>query len=229
MIDLYFWPTPNGNKITMMLEETELSYKIIPVDIRKGEQHNPDFLRVSPNNKIPAIVDRQNLKNGKALSIFETGAILLYLAEKTGQFLPKDQYNRYKVFEWLFWQVAGLGPMAGQNHYFNKYANEKVPHAIERYTKETNRLYTVLNKQLTHREYIADEYSIADMACYPWIALHEWQQQNLDDFPHLKRWYNSIGQRPATKRAYAKADAIKASPMDDAAKKILFGYDNNTD
>lgn len=228
MIDLYYWPTPNGHKITMMLEESGLAYKIMPVNIRKGEQFNPDFLVISPNNRIPAIVDHAPAKKNKAISIFESGAILLYLAEKTGQFIGKDLSSRYKVLEWLFCQVAGLGPMAGQNHHFTQYAAEKIPYAIERYVNETARLYAVLNKQLANQEFIADEYSIADMACYPWVVLHERQQQNLDDFPHIKRWVEMIEQRPATQRAYAKGDEIKTEPMDDEAKKILFGHDRAT-
>lgn len=198
MIDLYYWPTPNGHKITIFLEESGLEYKIHPVNIGAGEQFRPDFLKISPNNRIPAIVDREN-----DLSIFESGAILWYLAEKSGKFLPQELETRTKVSQWLFWQVGGLGPMAGQNHHFNRYAPEKVPYAIERYTKETARLYGVLNKQLETNEFVAGDYSIADMAIYPWIVPYEAQKQNLNDFPALKKWFHTLQERPAIKRAYA--------------------------
>lgn len=199
MIDLYYWPTPNGHKITIFLEEAGLEYKIHPVDISKGEQFQPEFLKISPNNKIPAIVDQDN-----GLSLFESGAILWYLGEKTGKFLPRDIEARAKVSQWLFWQVGGLGPMAGQNHHFVRYAPEKIPYAIDRYVKETARLYGVLNKQLEETQnYVAGEYSIADMAIYPWIVPHEMQKQNLDDFPALKKWFHTVQERPAVKRAYA--------------------------
>ncbi len=198
MIDLYYWPTPNGHKITIFLEEAGLQYKIHPVDISKGEQFKPEFLKISPNNKIPAIVDHDN-----GLSIFESGAILWYLGEKTGKFLPRETDARAQVAQWLFWQVGGLGPMAGQNHHFTRYAPEKIPYAIDRYVKETTRLYGVLNKQLeATQNYVAGEYSIADMAIYPWIVPYEMQQQNLDDFPALKTWFHNMQERPAVKRAY---------------------------
>ncbi len=226
MIDLYYWTTPNGHKITLFLEETGLPYRIIPVNIGRGAQFESNFLAVAPNNRIPAIVDHAPKDGGAAISIFESGAILLYLAEKTGQFLSSDPRLRMQTLEWLFWQMAGLGPMAGQNHHFSGYAPEKIPYAIDRYVKETNRLYGVLNKRLCDRPFLAGDYSIADMASYPWVVPYERQGQNLDDFPHLKRWFDTIKERPATQRAYAKAKEINPSPppaMDDEAKKNLFG------
>ncbi len=208
MIELYYWPTPNGHKITIFLEEAELEYQIKPIDIRIGDQFKPDFLKIAPNNRMPAIIDLKPSDDGQAISIFESGAILQYLATKTGKFLPSSLRERTRVMEWLFWQMGGLGPMAGQNHHFVQYAPEKLPYAIERYVKETNRLYGVLNRQLEGKEYIAGEYSIADMACYPWIVPHQRQQQNLADFPNLKRWFESIANRPAVVMAYKKAEAL---------------------
>ena len=228
MIDLYYWTTPNGHKITLFLEESELPYRIVPINIGRGVQFTPEFLRISPNNRIPAIVDTAPADGGEALSIFESGAILLYLADKTGRFIPSDLRGRNLALQWLFWQMGGLGPMAGQNHHFSQYAPEPIAYAIERYVKETARLYAVLNKQLADgREYIAGEYSIADMACYPWIVPHEKQRQNLADFAHLARWIERIQQRPATERAYARAAQINSQPVvDEAAKRILFGQDS---
>ncbi|MGE0008053.1 MAG: glutathione binding-like protein [Parvibaculaceae bacterium] len=227
MIDLYYWTTPNGHKITMFLEEAKLPYRIIPVDIGKGEQFKPDFLRISPNNRIPAIVDNAPAKGGKPISLFESGAILLYLAEKTGKFIPSDLEGRAEVLQWLFWQMGGLGPMAGQNHHFRNYAPEKIPYAIDRYVKETNRLYGVLNKRLSDRPFLAGaDYSIADMASYPWTVSYERQGQDLNDFPHVKRWFEAIRSRPATVAAYARAKEVNpdsGKPMSDAEKKILFG------
>jgi GST-like protein len=224
MIDLYYWPTPNGHKITMFLEETAMPYKLLPVNIGAGEQFKAEFLRISPNNRMPAIVDHTPLQRGAPISVFESGAILLYLADKSEQFIANDSRGRVEVLQWLFWQVGGLGPMAGQNHHFARYAPEKIPYAIERYVKETNRLYGVLNKRLGTQEFLAGAYSIADMASYPWIVPHENQGQNLDDFPHLKRWFEAITKRPATVRAYARAESIGASTtMTDEAKKVLFG------
>ena len=225
MMELYYWTTPNGHKVTIFLEETATPYKIIPINIGKGEQFTPEFLKIAPNNRIPAIVDTAPADNGAPISVFESGAILQYLAEKTGKFLPAELRGRTEVMQWLFWQMAGLGPMAGQNHHFTRYAPEKIPYAIERYVKETARLYGVLNKRLADRAFIAGEYSIADMASYPWIVPHEGQQQNLDDFPHLKRWFNEIAARPAVRRAYAKADEINSDPppLDAEARKHLFG------
>ena len=224
MIDLYYWPTPNGHKITLFLEETGVPYNLIPVNIGKGEQFRPEFLAISPNNRMPAIVDQAPVERGAPISVFESGAILLYLAEKTGQFLPKDARGRAEVTQWLFWQMGGLGPMAGQNHHFSRYAPEKIPYAVERYVKETNRLYGVLNKRLADREFVAGAYSIADMAAYPWIVPHEAQSQNLDDFPHLKRWFDAIKIRPATVRAYDRGTAINSNPtVNEESRKILFG------
>lgn len=230
MIDLYYWTTPNGHKITLFLEEAGLPYRIVPVNIGRGEQFSPEFLRISPNNRIPAIVDHAPADGGEALPVFESGAILLYLADKTGRFIPPDLRGRNLVLQWLFWQMGGLGPMAGQNHHFSQYAPEKLPYAIERYVKETARLYAVLNKQLADgRPFIAGDYSIADIACYPWIVPHERQQQNLADFPHVAAWFERIGQRPATGQAYARAAEINPAPgMDEAAKKVLFGQDAST-
>ena len=224
MIDLYYWTTPNGHKITMFLEETGLPYRIVPVDIGSGAQFEPAFLAISPNNRIPAIVDHAPLDGGGPLSVFESGAILLYLAEKTGKLLPADLRGRVEATQWLIWQVAGLGPMAGQNHHFARYAPEKIPYAIERYVKETNRLYGVLNHRLDDRRYIAGQYSIADIACYPWIVSYEAQGQRLEQFPNLKRWFESIRQRPATVRAYARAAAVNTrETMTEEAKRVLFG------
>jgi len=208
MIDLYYWTTPNGHKITLFLEEMGLPYTIHPVNLGRGDQFKPEFLAISPNNRIPAIVDHAPAGGGTPLSVFESGAILLYLAEKTGKFLPPDLRGRFEVLEWLFWQVGGLGPMAGQNHHFRQYAPEKIAYAIDRYVHETGRLYAVLNKQLKDRPFIAGDYSIADMASYPWIVSHDNQGQRLEDFPNLKRWFEQIRDRPATRRAYAKAEEI---------------------
>jgi len=224
MIDLHYWPTPNGHKITMFLEETSLPYRLVPVDIGKGEQFRPEFLAISPNNRIPAIVDHAPLGGGAPISVFESGAILLYLAQKSEQFIPESVRGSTEVIEWLFWQVGGLGPMAGQNHHFSRYAPEKIPYAIERYVKETNRLYGVLNKRLADREFVAGAYSIADMAAYPWIVPHEAQGQNLADFPHLQRWFEAIKSRPATIRAYDLAAKINPDPtMTEEQRAILFG------
>lgn len=231
MIDLYYWTTPNGHKVTLFLEETGLEYKIIPINIAKGEQFQPDFLKIAPNNRIPAMVDHAPADGGPAISVFESGAMLQYLAEKTGQFLPADLRQRTEVMQWLFWQMGGLGPMAGQNHHFTQYAPERIPYAIDRYVRETARLYGVLNKRLADRAFVAgDFYSIADMASYPWIVSHEKQSQNLDDFPNLKRWYDTIKARPATQRAYDKAAQINPQPtvQSDEAKKILFGQGAHT-
>jgi GST-like protein len=224
MIELFYWTTPNGHKITMFLEEAGLPYKIVPVDIGKGEQFKPEFLAISPNNRIPAIIDHEPVDGGAPLSVFESGAILLYLAEKTGRFIPAGLRGRNEVLQWLFWQMGGLGPMAGQNHHFSQYAPEKIPYAINRYVNETNRLYGVLDKRLAGREFIAGELSIADMAAYPWIVPHERQGQKLEDFPNLRRWFHAIAERPATQRAYARAKEINSQPVvSEEAKKILLG------
>jgi GST-like protein len=226
MIDLYYWTTPNGHKITMFLEEAQVPYAIHPVNIGRGEQFKPEFLAIAPNNRIPSIIDRAPKDGGEPISVFESGAILLYLAEKTGKFISPDIRKRVATLEWLFWQMGGLGPMAGQANHFRNYAPEKIPYAIDRYTNEANRLYGVLNKRLADHEYVADDYSIADMASYPWIVSHAAQGQNLDDFPHLKRWFEAIKARPATIAAYAKAKEINAAPPsvpDEEARKHLFG------
>ena len=224
MIDLYYWTTPNGHKITMFLEEAGIDYSVVPVNISAGEQFKPEFLAVAPNNRIPAIVDRAPKGGGDPISVFESGAILLYLAEKVGKFIPVDSRGRADVLQWLFWQIGGLGPMAGQNHHFTQYAPEPIPYAIDRYVKETNRLYGVLNKRLADRPFVAGDYSIADMASYPWIVPHERQRQNLDDFPHVKRWFNDIKARPATQQAYELAKTINTqATVTEDAKKVLFG------
>jgi GSH-dependent disulfide-bond oxidoreductase len=227
MIDLYYWPTPNGHKITLFVEEAGLPYTIRPVNIGKGEQFDPAFLEIAPNNRMPAIVDHQPVGGGAPVTLFESGAILLYLAEKTGRFIAHDLHGRAEVLQWLFWQMGGLGPMAGQNHHFSGYAPEKIPYAIDRYVRETARLYGVMDKRLADRPYLAGEsYSIADMASYPWIVQHDRQSQDLDDFPNLKRWFDGIAERPATKRAYALAETINPAagkPMSDEEKKVLFG------
>ena len=224
MIDLHYWTTPNGHKITIFLEETGLPYKIIPVNISKGDQFKPEFLAISANNRIPAIVDHKPKDGGAPIPVFELGAILLYLAEKTGRFIRADLRRKVEVTQWLFWQMAGLGPMAGQNHHFSQYAPKKFPYAIDRYVKETNRLYGVLNKRLADRQFITGEYSIADMATYPWIVPYERQGQKLEDFPHLRRWFEVIKARPAVVRAYAKAKEINTQPtVTEKSKQILFG------
>ena len=224
MIELHYWTTPNGHKITIFLEEAGLRYRIVPVNIGAGDQFKPEFLRISPNNRIPAIIDHDPAEPGPPVSVFESGAILLYLAEKIGRFIPLDLRGRVEVLQWLFWQMAGLGPMAGQNHHFRNYAPEKLPYAITRYVNETNRLYAVLNKRLADREFVAGEYSIADMAAFPWVVPHERQGQKLEDFPNLKRWFDSMAGRPAVKAAYDRAKAINTQPtISEEAKKILYG------
>ena len=228
MIDLYYWTTPNGHKITMFLEETGLPYRIVPVNINTGAQFDPAFLAIAPNNRIPAIVDHDPRGGGAPLSVFESGAILLYLAEKTGRLLPQELRGRVEVLQWLFWQVAGLGPMAGQNHHFSRYAPEPIPYATERYVKETNRLYGVLNERLADRPFLAGPYSIADVAAYPWVVPHEAQRQKLEDFPHLQRWFQAIHDRPATVRAYEKAASVNPSvntctALTEEARRVLFG------
>jgi GST-like protein len=229
MIHLYYWPTPNGHKITLFLEETGTPYEIHPVAIGKGDQFKPEFLKISPNNRMPAIVDDAPTDGGAPISIFESGAILEYLAEKTGKFLPKDLRGRYEVLQWLFWQMGGLGPMAGQNHHFSGYAPEKIPYAIERYVKETGRLYAVMDRRLADRPFLAGDYSIADMASYPWTVTWERQGLKIDDFPNVKRWQEVIKARPATERAYEKGKAfVGAAPTSDEARKVLFGQSAET-
>ena len=224
MIDVYYWTTPNGHKITIFVEEAGIPYKIVPVNIGAGDQFQPGFLKIAPNNRMPAIIDHAPADGGAAISVFESGAILQYLAEKTGKFLPADVRGRTEVMQWLYWQMAGLGPMAGQNHHFVQYAPEHIPYAVERYVKETNRLYGVLNKRLADREFVADTYSIADMAIYPWIVPYERQGQKLENFPHLKRWFETMQARPAVQRAYQVAQEINERPVvSDASRSILFG------
>ena len=212
MIDLYYWTTPNGHKVTIFLEEAGLKYNIIPINIGKGEQFKTEFLAVAPNNRIPAIVDHAPADGGKPISIFESGAILLYLADKTGKFAGKDLRARNEVMQWLFWQMGGLGPMAGQYNHFGNYAPEKLPYAIDRYRNEVNRLYGVMNKRLADRDYLGGDYSIADMASYPWVVPWERQGQNIADFPHLKRWLEAIKARPAVVRAYEWSPKINPNP-----------------
>ncbi|WP_287129937.1 glutathione S-transferase N-terminal domain-containing protein [Candidatus Cyanaurora vandensis] len=229
MIDLYYWTTPNGHKITMFLEETGLPYRLIPVNIGKGDQFQPDFLKIAPNNRIPAMLDQAPATGGESIAVFESGAILLYLAEKTGQLLPTDLPGRVVVLQWLFWQMGGLGPMAGQNHHFSQYAPEKIPYAINRYVNETGRLYAVLDHQLQDREFIGGAYSIADIAAYPWIVPHERQGQQLDTFPQIKRWFESIQARPATQRAYSRAEEFKDQNIPPTqVRELLFNQSAST-
>jgi GST-like protein len=226
MLDLYYWTTPNGHKITIFLEETGLPYKIFPINIGKGEQFAKDFLAISPNNRIPAMIDHEPPGGGAPISVFESGEMLLYLAEKTGKFLAKDIRARTQALEWLFWQMANLGPNSGQNNHFSNYATDKIPYAMDRYRNEVNRLYGVLDRRLDGRDYVAGEYSIADMAIYPWIVPHERQHQNIADFPNIKRWLDAIVERPAVKRAYAKAKEINPNPggiRTAEERAILFG------
>ena len=226
MIDLYYWPTPNGHKITLFLEEAGLDYTINPVDIGRGDQFKPDYLEISPNNKMPAIVDHAPTDGGAPISVFESGAILLYLANKTQRFIPQDLRGRITVNEWLFWQMGGLGPMTGQYGHFNVYAPEKIPYAIERYTKEAERLLGVLDQRLAGRAFIAgDDYSIADMACYPWINPYTKVPLDMTPFAEVRRWQAAIAARPATQRAYAKGESIRPEdqPMSEEEKRILFG------
>lgn len=225
-IDLYYWPTPNGWKISIMLEELELPYNVIPVDIGAGDQFKPEFLKISPNNKMPAIVDPEG-PDGKPISIFESGAILIYLAEKTGRFMPSEPRARYKLLEWLMFQMGSIGPMLGQAHHFRQYAPEKIEYAIQRYTNEAHRLYDVLDTRLGESEYVAGpEYTIADMAIYPWLISHNRQGQDLADFPNVDRWFQGIRARPAVDRGVAllreqrSGDKLKT---DDKVREVLFG------
>jgi GST-like protein len=224
-IDLYYWPTPNGWKITILLEEVGLPYSIVPVDITSGDQYEEEFLKISPNNKMPAIVDPEG-PDGEPISLFESGAILLYLADKTGKFMPGSERDRYIVLQWLMFQMGHVGPMLGQTHHFRGYAPEEVPYAIERYTNEAARLYGVMDRRLSETEYFADdEYTIADMAIFPWLLSHERQGQNLDDFPNVKRWFETIESRPAVARAREVGQDLRRSleEMDDDTRKALFG------
>jgi len=224
-IELYYWPTPNGHKITIMFEECGLPYVVKYVNIMRGDQFKPEFLKISPNNRMPAIVDPDG-PGGEPISVFESGAILQYLGRKTGKFYPSDERARVEVEQWLFWQMGGLGPMAGQAHHFRNYAQEKISYAIERYTNEVNRLYGVMDKRLADREYLAGEYSIADMACYPWVRPYKAQGQDLDEFPNLKAWFERIGARPAVQRAVQVGAEEREKwnlAQDKEAQKILFG------
>jgi GST-like protein len=223
MIDLYGWPTPNLHKVTILLEETATPYKTIAVNISQGEQFKPDFLKISPNNKMPAIVDPDG-PDGKPIAIFESGAILMYVAEKTGKFMPQDMRRRYDVIQWLMFQMGGVGPMLGQAHHFRQYAPEKIAYAIDRYTKEAGRLYNVIDRRLGEAPYLAGEYSIADMAVYPWIRPHERQGQKLEDYPNLKRWFEAITARPAVQRGLAVlAEQRRPGPIGEKEREILFG------
>ena len=223
-IDLYYWPTPNGWKISIMLEECGLPYKMIPVNIGKGDQFKPEFLKISPNNRMPAIVDPEG-PDGKPISVFESGAILQYLGRKTGQFYPADERGRVEVDEWLFWQMGGFGPMLGQTHHFRLYAPEKVPYAIDRYTNETHRLYGVLNKRLEGRDFIAGDYSIADMACIGWAKGWEKQGQDIREFPHVRRWMEAVKARPAVVRGLAVGAELRnpAGISTPEERAVLFG------
>jgi len=224
-IELYYWPTPNGKKITIFLEEVGLPYNLMPVDITAGEQFDEEFLRISPNNKMPAIVDSEG-PDGEPISVFESGAILLYLAEKTGRFMPSSPRQRYEALQWLMFQIGSVGPMLGQAHHFRGYAPEEIPYAIERYTNEAARLYGVMDRRLSEVEYFAgDEYSIADMAIYPWVASHERQGQKIEDFPNLRRWYEAMGKRPAVRRAMEVGEELRRpiEDLDEEARDVLFG------
>jgi GST-like protein len=223
-IELYYWPTPNGWKISIMLEECGLPYVVRPVDISKGEQFTPDFLAISPNNRMPAIVDPGG-PNRRPISVFESGAILQYLGRKTGKFYPQNERTRVAVEEWLFWQMSGLGPMAGQAVHFRRYAPRQIAYAIARYTDEVNRLYGVMNARLARHEFLAGRYSIADMACVGWVRLAERQGQDLTQFPHLKRWFETVRARPPVKRAFAiRIPAASAVDMrDPKVRAVLFG------
>jgi GST-like protein len=222
MIDLHYWPTPNGWKITIMLEELGLPYRVVPVNIGRGEQFRPEFLAISPNNRMPAIVDTEPPGGGEPVAVFESGAILMYLAEKTGRLLPADLRGRYDAVQWVMWQMGGLGPMLGQAHHFRVYAKEQIPYAIERYTREAARLYGVLDRRLADREFIAGGYSIADIASWPWTVGHERQGQKLEDFPNVKRWFDAVSARPAVQRGFAVGAELRQAGLDEAARKVLF-------
>lgn len=223
-IELFYWPTPNGWKISIMLEECGLPYTVTSVNIGKGDQFKPEFLAISPNNKMPAIVDPDG-PGGEPISVFESGAILQYLGRKTGRYYPADERARVEVDQWLFWQMGGFGPMLGQTHHFRIYAPEKIEYAINRYTNETNRLYGVLNRRLADREFVAGDYSIADMAILGWAKLWERQGQTIEEFPHVKRWLDTLLARPAVQRGFAvnAEDRAKNDPTDPAVQAVLFG------
>ena len=225
MIDLHYWPTPNGHKITLFLEEAALPYTLVPVNIGRGEQFRPEFLAISPNNRMPAIVDHAPADGGVAVSVFESGAILLYLADKTGRFLPADLRGRKTVLEWLFWQMGGLGPMTGQYGHFHVYAPEPIAYARDRYLREAQRLLRVLDTRLQGRAFLAgDDYSIADMACYPWISPYSKAPLDLEPYPEVRRWQAAIRARPATRRAYARAKEFdKPTELSEEQRRVLFG------
>jgi len=227
MFDVYFWATPNGYKVTILLEELGWKYNVVPVNIGKGDQFQPDFLRISPNNRMPALVDYDG-PDGKPMAVFESGAIMMYLAEKAGwKFMPQDIRRRYEVIQWLMFQMASVGPMLGQAHHFRRYAPEKIQYAIDRYTNEAARIYGVIDKRVGEVPYLAGEYSIADMATYPWLRTHNWQGQNLEDFPNLKRWYDAIEARPAVQRGLAvmkdEVERTRNAPPNKESWDILFG------
>jgi GST-like protein len=222
MIDLYYWPTPNGHKITIFLEEVGLRYHLVPVNIRKGEQFKPDFLKISPNNRMPAIVDHEG-PDGKPLSLFESGAILLYLAEKTGQLLPSETRARCNVIQWLMFQMAGIGPMFGQRGHFLRAAPEQITYAIDRYTNESRRLLNVMERRLSESAYLADEYSIADIATYPWVVGTKLEPEQLEARPNFKRWLDAISERPAVKRGVAVMADLPPEPLDEESRSILYG------
>ncbi len=221
-IDVYYWPTPNGWKVTILLEELGVPYNVVPINIGTGAQFEPEFLRISPNNRMPAIVDHEPVDGKGPLSVFESGAILEYLAEKYGRFMPKDVRGKYEVLQWLYWQMGGLGPMSGQANHFRHYASEKIAYGINRYTDEVNRLYGVMDIQLKDRDFLAGEYSIADMASWPWVVAYERMGQDLNQFPNLKRWYETMKARPAVERGFAVGRELRQE-MSEEAKKILFG------
>ncbi|MBX9812292.1 MAG: glutathione S-transferase N-terminal domain-containing protein [Burkholderiales bacterium] len=224
MIDVYSWATPNGHKVHIMLEETGLPYRVHGINIRTGDQFRPEFLKISPNNRIPAIVDHDG-PNGKPLSLFESGAILLYLASKSGKFLPLDVHERWHCLQWLMWQMGGVGPMFGQANHFRRYAKERIAYAIERYTNEANRLVNVLDRRLGEARYVAgDEYTIADIAIFPWMRGAESRGINMEEYPHAKRWFDEINSRPAVQRGVkVLANANANTPIDDKARDVMFG------
>jgi len=232
MIDVYFWMTPNGYKVTIALEELGMPYNVIPINIGKGDQFKPDFLKISPNNRMPAVTDSDG-PGGRPISIFESGAILIYYAEKTAKLMPTDTRGKFETIQWLMFQMASVGPMLGQAHHFRRYAPEKLQYAIDRYTNEAKRIYNVIDKRLSESPYLAGEYSIADIATYPWLVPHSMQGQNLEDFPHLHKWYETIRNRPAVQRGFAvmgeevakmRAAAEKqAQPHDKESWNNLFG------
>ncbi len=228
--DVYYWPTPNGHKVTILLEEAEVDYRLVPVDIRQGEQFTEAFVALSPNNRMPALVDHAPDDGGEPLAVFESGAILWYLAEQLGRFLPQGSRARADASQWLFWQMANQGPMSGQFRHFDAYATERIPYAIDRYRREVARLWAVLDRRLQDREYIAGDYSIADMACFPWVRPARAMGQDLAQFPHVQRWMEALKRRPAVERAYAKGKAIEAAapPMTADSWRLLFGQDAST-